>query len=246
MNRSPYATSFEAVSALDESVKREMAALYLGSYDGSSPELFFHDLARKDEVLLVRDGRTIVGFTTFRLFEHEWRGERIRVVYSGDTIVAREHWGQQALAFDWISRMGAARRERPDLPLYWLLLVKGHRTFRYLPLFAKSFYPHWSIDRSDLQPLADALALAMFPDDYNPATGVVELKQSRGHLKPDLAIPSQSEQERDDVRFFLKRNPGYQRGHELVCVCEIEPVNMKPLTLRLFGKELDVCMEMAR
>ena len=72
---------------------------------------------------------------------------------------------QQALAFDWISRMGAIKRAHPERPLYWLLLVKGHRTFRYLPLFAKSFFPHWSIDRSDLKPLADELASAMFPRD---------------------------------------------------------------------------------
>ena len=72
--------------------------------------------------------------------------------------------------------MGALKREHPDTPLYWFLLVKGHRTFRYLPVFGKSFYPHWSVDRDDLRPLADALALEMFPDDYNPATGVVEFE----------------------------------------------------------------------
>ena len=246
IDASSYTTSFEAVAALSDDVRHEMAALYLGMYDGSSPALFFRDLATKDEVLLVHDGRTLVGFSTFKVFEHDWRGQRVAVVYSGDTVVAREHWGQQALAFDWISRMGAIKREHPERPLYWLLLVKGHRTFRYLPLFAKSFWPHWSIDRSDLKPLADALAIAMFPDDYNPDSGVVEFAESRGHLKPDIATPSPAEAARDDVGFFLQRNPGYRRGHELVCVAEIEPHNMKPLTLRLFGKELDVCMEIAR
>jgi hypothetical protein len=246
IDASPYATSFEAVAALDDRVRREMANLYLGMYDGSSAEIFFSDLAKKDEVLLVRDGRTLAGFTTFKTFEHVWRGERVGIVYSGDTVVAREHWGQQALAFDWISRMGALKRARPERPLYWLLVVKGHRTFRYLPLFAKSFFPHWSIDRSDLKPLADELAIDMFPDDYNLGTGVVEFRRSRGHLKPDIAEPAPAEAARDDVGFFLRRNPGYRRGHELVCVAEIEPHNMKPLTLRLFRKELDVCLELAR
>lgn len=241
-----YTTSFEAVSSLDEALCRQMAALYFGMYDGSSPSLFFDDLASKDEVLLLRHGLTLVGFTTFRLFEHDWRGERVGVVYSGDTVVAREHWGQQALAFDWISRMGAIKRERPERPLYWLLLVKGHRTFRYLPLFAKSFHPHWSADRRDLKPLADELAAAMFPGDYNPASGVVEFAQSRGHLKPEIAATTPAEERRDDVGFFLARNPGYRRGHELVCIAELEAHNMKPLTLRLFRKELDVCLEMAR
>jgi len=234
----PYSTVFASVSALDEGVRREMSRLYLDNYDGTSEALFLHDLSKKDEALLVYAGPQLVGFTTLKVFEREWRAQRIRVVYSGDTIVDRAHWGQQALAFDWIARMGGLKRERPELPLYWFLLVKGHRTYRYLPLFAKSFYPHWSVDRGDLKSLADALATEMFPDDYNPATGVVEFRHSRGHLKSGIALPSPSERERQDVAFFLHRNPGFQRGHELVCLCEVEAHNMKPLTLKLFQKEL--------
>ncbi|MCK7481132.1 MAG: GH3 auxin-responsive promoter family protein [Candidatus Moduliflexus flocculans] len=32
----------------------------------------------------------------------------------------------------------------------------------------------------------------------------------------------------------MQRNPGYRIGHELVCVCDVEEENMKPMTLRLF------------
>ena len=229
-----YSTAFAAVSELDDALRSEMARLYLGSYDGSSEALFLHDLAKKDEVLLLyADGR-LAGFTTLRIFEHNWESRPIRVIYSGDTVVEREHWGQQALAFDWIARMGTLKRERPEQRLVWLLLVKGHRTFRYLPLFVKSFHPHWSEQRPDLAALADTLAGEMFPGDYNPATGVVEFRQSRGHLKSGIAHPGPAGLNRQDVRFFLERNPGFQQGHELVCLCEIEAGNLKPLTLRLF------------
>lgn len=234
-----YSTAFAAVSALSNPLRKEMASLYLGSYDGSSEALFLHDLSKKDEVLLVHEGDRLVGFTTLQVFEYPWLGRPVRVVYSGDTVVDRAHWGQQALAFDWISRLGALRREQPDVPFYWLLLVKGHRTFRYLPLFSKSFHPHWNQQRDDLKALADALALDRFPEAYNPATGVVEFGRSRGHLKPDIAVPSSSDLEREEVRFFLQRNPGFQRGHELVCLCEVESDNMKPLTLKLFRKGFD-------
>jgi len=238
MLESPYSTAFAAVSALGERERRAMASLYLANYDGSSESIFFHDLARKDEVLLVTNEDQVVGFTTLRYFGREWNGRPIRVVYSGDTIVDRRHWGQQALAFDWIAHIGTLKQQRPELPLYWFLLVKGHRTFRYLPLFGKTFYPHWKVDRSDLRPLADLLALEMFPRDYNPATGVVEFRESRGHLKSEIALPTAEEQARADVRYFLERNPGYRRGHELVCICELETHNMKPLTRRLFARDL--------
>lgn len=236
MDQAVYAACFVPVSALDEALKRRMAEIYLSSYDGSSEALFRRDLAAKDEALLVYAGETLVGFSTVRVFEREWQGRRVGVVYSGDTVVERGHWGQQALAFAWITRMGELKGQDRERPLYWFLLVKGHRTFRYLPVFGKSFYPHWSIDRSDLKPLADTLALEMFPHDYNPATGVVEFAESRGHLKADIAGPPPQDMDRDGVRFFLERNPGFQRGHELVCICEIEEHNMRPLTRALFRK----------
>jgi hypothetical protein len=235
-----YSTRFIAVEAIDDSLCRRMAALYLASYDGSSSTRFVQDLSHKNEVLLLESGEELIGFTTLRFFAREWQGQPIRIVYSGDTVVRRDHWGQQALSFAWIARMGDLKRVDQDRPLYWFLLVKGHRTFRYLPVFGRSFHPHWAIDRPDLKELADAIAIELFPDFYNPVTGVVEFEHSHGHLKPELAWPTPEELQRDGVQFFLDRNPGFVRGHELVCLCEIEEHNMKPLTLRLFRKHRDV------
>lgn len=234
-----YSARFVPVQSLEPAIQRRMLEIYLAMYDGSSPALFLDDLARKDEALLVYAGEQVVGFTTVKFFERYWRNQRIAVVYSGDTVVERKHWGQQELAFSWISRMGRFKQENPSLPLYWFLLVKGHRTFRYLPLFGRSFYPHWSVDRSDLKPLADDLGSEMFSHDYNSSTGVVEFQKSRGHLKPEVATPSPDDMRREGVQFFLSRNPGYRRGHELVCICEVEEHNMRPLTLSLFRKGAD-------
>jgi hypothetical protein len=228
---------FVPVPALDRDTRERMCALYLANYDGSSAALFHHDLDGKEEALLVWHDAQLVGFTTLRLFDHDWHGQRLRIVYSGDTVVDRAHWGQQALAFAWIRRMGAIKRACPDRPLYWLLLVKGHRTYRYLPAFARDFYPHWRAPHDELKPLVDALATRMFATDYRPASGLIEFPTSHGHLKADLAQPAPDELARDSVRFFLARNPGYTRGHEMVCLCAIEPENLKPLTRRLFEKD---------
>jgi len=228
---------FVPVSALDRDTRQRMCALYLANYDGSSAALFHHDLDGKEEALLVEHGGRLVGFTTLRLFDHDWCGRRLRIVYSGDTVVERAHWGQQALAFAWIRRMGAIKRACPDQPLYWLLLVKGHRTYRYLPAFARDFYPHWNAPHDELKPLVDALATRMFAPDYNPASGLIEFPTSHGHLKADLAQPDPDELERESVRYFLARNPGYTRGHEMVCLCALERDNLKPLTRRLFDKD---------
>jgi hypothetical protein len=235
MTRRYYSSTLRIVDLAVDLVDR-MAALYLANYDGSSQDVFRRDLAAKDEVILVFCGDELIGFTTLRVFGEIWQGRAIRVVYSGDTIVDPAHWGQSELASAWISRVGEIARAAPAEPLYWFLLVKGHRTFKYLPVFGRSFYPHWEIDRSDLKSLADQLAGRMFPGDYNPATGVVEFAESRGHLKAAIAQPDAGDLGKAATQFFLARNPGYRQGHELVCICELAPDNMKPLTARLFQR----------
>ena len=215
-----------------------LAALYLDYYDGSNQAMFMEDMAEKDEVVLLHHGEEIVGFTTFAQWRRSWKGRPIRIIFSGDTIVSRAHWGQQALAFAWIGRMGKIWCQEQAIPLYWFLIVKGHRTYKYLPTFGKTFHPHWKEPRPDLAELADALARERFGDDYDPVRGVVAFPESRGHLKQEFALPGPDELKKDAVRFFLERNPGYQRGHELACLCEIAPENMKPLARRIFLKGL--------
>jgi hypothetical protein len=213
-----------------------MSALFLRHYDGVAEPEFQADLDRKTDVLLVSHGAEVIGFTASEIYERTWEGRPVRVLYSGDTVVDRAHWGQQALAFAWIERLGRLSRERPEAALYWFVIVKGHRTFKFLPTFGKSFFPHWSIDRSDLKPLADFLAREKFGADYDAGRGVVAFARSRGHLTAAIAEPSAAERGRDSVRFFLERNPGYAQGHELVCLCELSEENMRPLTRRLFAK----------
>jgi hypothetical protein len=233
---SAYTTLICKPAELSIPERRAVTELYLACYEGCGEARFIADLEDKDEVLRVcRDGM-VVGFTTMRFYEREWRGRRIRVVYSGDTVVERRHWGQQALSRRWVSRMGELRQENPASPLYWFLIVKGHRTFRYLPAFARSFYPHWAVDRSDLKSLADDLATEKFGKDYDPASGVVTFAVSKGHLKEEIARPSERERNKEAVRFFLQRNPDYIRGHELVCLCELAEENMRPLTARIFRR----------
>ena len=230
-----YSTIITKVSGLDDMTRHSIVELYLNHFDESEESLILKDLEEKQDVLLLYHEGVLVGFTTMDFYTHQWSGELVRIVFSGDTVVDRAHWGQQALAFRWIEYMGKVKAEQPG-PLYWFLIVKGHRTFRYLPTFAKSFYPHWSNEPSDLKPLADSLATERFGSFYNPENGVVEFDKSRGQLKEEIAYPSPQEMKKASVRFFLEKNPEYLKGHELVCLCKLETENMKPLSKRVFNK----------
>lgn len=233
-----YEAICKRIAELSDKDRLDMQNLYLSHYAGCSKAQVASDLQDKSEAILVFLDHVLVGFTTLKVYERQWVGHDIRIIFSGDTIVERAHWGQQALAFTWIMRMGQLQKEKPDLPMYWFLIVKGHRTYKYLPVFGKSFYPHWAIDRTDLKPLADTLAQEKFGADYNLVTGVVEFPESKGHLMPDIALPTEEEKSKESVQFFLAKNPNYINGHELVCLCEITEQNMKPLTKRIFAKGL--------
>lgn len=235
-NMSEYRAFFKNVSDLTASEREDMASLYLRYFDGSDDARVKADLEAKTEVLLVLYKDVLIGFTTLQLYDIQWQERPVQIVYSGDTIVDQAHWGQQALAFAWIDRLGQLHRARPDIPMYWFVIVKGHRTYKFLPTFGKSFYPHWEIDRSDLKPLLDHLALQKFGEYYSAETGLISFPESRGHLKAELALPTDEEKKKDVVRFFMQRNPGYVFGHELACLCEISEQNMKPLTKRIFNK----------
>lgn len=234
-----YSTKISKVSELDNSTCNSLVELYLNYYDESNEQKILHDLAEKQEILLLHHNDLIVGFTTMEYYNYQWSGETVNIVFSGDTVIDRAHWGQQALAFRWIEHMGKMKAKQPDIPFYWLLIVKGHRTFRYLPTFSKSFHPHWAIDRSDLKSLKDSLAIQKFGNTYNPHSGVVEYTISRGQLKDEIAFPSDEEMKKDAVKFFIKKNPNYLNGHELVCLCELELENFKPLTKRVFRRAFD-------
>jgi hypothetical protein len=225
-------------AALAGEARRQMYALFERYYCATSRVRFEADLEAKDTVILLEDGaREIFGFTTLAVGPARVGARNLRVVFSGDTIVDPRHWGSQALAFAWIREIGRIYAEEPATPLYWLLIVKGHRTYRYLTAFGLEFVPHWSgRNRADLVALRDDLARDRFGRDYDAAAGVVKFTPARERLADAVAEASEREQARPDVRHFLKVNPGYRLGHELVCLCELSAANMKPLTRRLFLK----------
>ena len=229
-----YHTAFIQVPELAESTRKAMSELYFAYYEGCDERQFQRDLADKTEALLIHYRHELVGFTLYQLYTIRWQERPVRIIYSGDTIVDHRHWGQQALAFAWIQRAGQLKREDPVTPLYWFLIVKGHRTYRYLPTFSRSFHPHWSEPNATLKALADHLAKQKFAEAYDAGTGVVSFNQSQGHLKARYAQPNAREQQLAAVAFFLQRNPGYRQGDELVCLCELCADNLKPLARRIF------------
>lgn len=224
------------VSLLQSDGVDSMFDLYRSYYESTSRELFIGDLSEKDQVVLLQDDTGILrGFSTFKLFESHWGGQRVRVIFSGDTIIHHRYWGNQSLAFTWIRMAGSIKAAEPKTPLCWLLIVKGHRTYRYLQAFSRSYFPHWRDETPEaIQELMDFLGDELFAEHYQPKRGIVHFPVSRGHLRPEWAEPRTETLKRPEVQFFMQRNPGYRRGDELLCFTELNAENLRPLARRLF------------
>lgn len=228
-------TLVPAISLTSNNVE-EMFRVFSRYYVGVTRELFERDLREKDSVILLVDGRRrIRGFSTARIIDLPMACGCGRAIFSGDTIVERSHWGDPALARAFIRLAATTKAQRPDEPLYWFLIVKGHRTYRYLPLFFKRFHPAWNGATSpDIQALMDRLANDRFGKCYDRSTGIVCFPKPSTRLSEWVAEIPDKDMDRPDVRFFLERNPGYRRGDELVCLVEIAESNLKPYARRCF------------
>ena len=152
----------------------------------------------------------------------------MRAIFSGDTIIDRAFWGEQELVRAWCRFAGRILAAEPDTPLYWFLISKGYRTYLFLPLFYREFYPRRGTVAAHFEKgLIDLLASERFGSDYDPRAGLIRFPESHGQLSSDLAEIPPGRREHPDVQFFLSRNPQYARGQELVCLARIHPDNMK-------------------
>lgn len=207
-----------------------MHALMVAHYEEVLIERFEEDLSRKDELLMLLDEKgAIRGFTTIA-----WNPAGAQpegdVLFSGDTIIDHACWGTQELVRAFCRRAGEWKKAN-DRRLFWFLISKGHRTYMYLPLFARRFHPHPEYRELGWEALASRVAGVLFGPAWKPEEGVIRFPTSQGRLRGPLMA------ERPNnpwVRFFKDRNPGHAGGEELVCITEMEESNLRRVALASF------------
>jgi hypothetical protein len=229
-------------------MSHEMFALFQHYYDEVSESSFKKDLFEKDYVIILHDPElrgahsfgAVQGFSTLSIMKFRFNGVDGRAIYSGDTIIDQKYWGQQALPREWCRLAGVLKSEHPEVPLYWLLIVKGHRTYRLMTLFTKYCYPRWDLETpKEISDLMQHLGKLKFGDYFNVSSGLVEFDQSRGQLKPHVGQIEQKYSGKQDVEYFLQKNPNYLKGVELLCLAELAASNMRSVALNAFSEVIN-------
>lgn len=215
--------------------REQMFTVFSRYYENIDPLRFKKDMAAKNWIIQLRNSQMeIVGFSTIQTYLHSGRSGSAMVIYSGDTIVDLPYRtnGDLAGAFGhFILRM---IKENQEMPVYWLLTSKGVRTYRFLPVFFKTFFP--GVDQKvppRVKKFLDEAATEKFGEDYSSATQVISHYKRRDWLCPSEHDPLLLKRSDPHIGFFLRKNPGFDRGDELACISEMTEENLNPRAWRV-------------
>jgi hypothetical protein len=225
------------IDELNPSRREEMFALFARHYDGATFPQFETDLAEKEWVIEVIDPAdgSLRGFSTQCVLQAPLGDGTVRALFSGDTIVDREFWGDPALSHVWGHLALELIDKYRDEPLYWYLISKGYRTYRFLPVFFREFYPRHDV----ATPLAEtavlhALGRHKFGDSYDAGKGIVRPKAAC-RLRDGLGEISAFRLRDPHLQFFVENNPGHAGGEELCCLARLSRENFSPAAWRVIG-----------
>jgi hypothetical protein len=236
--RMPLHGKIVAIESVTSADRAAMFALMDRHYENVCRRMFENDLDEKDWVIQIHDWTTgeLAGFSTQKLLHADIGGRRVAALFSGDTVVAREHWGDRALAQCWGQHALDLIDADPSRELYWLLISKGYKTYRFLPLFFHEFNPHPDCDwREEDRATRDALIGLKFASSFDADRGVVTAGPNHDRLRPGVADLTAERLGDRFVRFFAQCNPGHARGDELVCLAPLTRENFTSAAYRVIG-----------
>jgi hypothetical protein len=215
------------VGSLSPDERRTMRALMDRYYHGIDEASFERDLTAKTCVFtLTNQSGDLVGFSTQEVIRLTHEHRPATVVFSGDTIIDLAWRRSWALPCAWGHWMEHLRMAHADVPLYWVLISKGFRTYRYLPVFFHRFAP-----RDPASPwetgLRHVIGHRLGGERYTPDSGIIRAAQGGQRLKDGVASVTPGRRRNPDIAFFEQANPGHAEGDELVCLAQWTPANVK-------------------
>lgn len=218
------------VKTLNESEITAMFDLMSEHYDNTNYDRFKKDLFEKSWTVLLRDiEKKIRGFTTLQMLDMTVDNITVKGVFSGDTIIHREYWGSMELHKVWVRFVLSLALSNGDIPFYWFLICKGYKTYRFLPVYFHNFYPNYNTHTPLFEKkLMDHLGKTKFKDNYDYNTGVIKFNGERDYLKTGIADITEPRMKDPDIGYFMKSNPGYFKGDELICIARVSEDNLKP------------------
>ncbi len=228
-------TSIIKVADLSDADRLNMFHLHRQYYDNVLEDVFFRDLSEKDWVIMMKDEQGQVhGFSTIQLISLRVLEADHLFLFSGDTVMSEHIRNTPALASAFLQFSVTLIENYPGMPIYWFLISKGYRTYRFLQLYFNEYYPvHNKVIPEYYQKILDAVAFYKFGDQYYPREHLIRHKTISDRLKPEHATIAEGRQKNPVVKFFLAKNPDFYKGDDLACITAISVENFSPLVERV-------------
>lgn len=215
--------------SLSEKKREEMYELMCSYFAGINRRSFERDLNGKHWVICMEDiaSATICGFSTLELMEFTLNNREIKAFFSGDTIIHREYWGKLLIEKEWLNLVFKEVKNNPSAEWYWFLICKGYRTYRYLPVYFKNYYPSPGVVLNlNEKKVLDYLGARRFLEAYDSTSGVIRCSNDY-RLKTGVGDITEELLKDPRIAFFQKMNPGWKNGDELACLVRLEESNLK-------------------
>jgi hypothetical protein len=225
------------VAELSPATRAQMFALMQHYYLNVAWPHFVHDLEQKQWAVLITDSNSgqVRGFSTLARFRVCSGEQAATMLFSGDTIVERDCWGDLTLHRLIGQHMMHMAASVPHEPVYWFLICSGYKTYRMLPVFFREFAPTYQ--RPTPPPdrrLLDAAARQQFGARYDATQGVVRLEHATP-LRTGVADIDAQRLHDPHVAFFAAANPGHTAGDELACLARLASANLTAAGRRMAG-----------
>jgi hypothetical protein len=218
--------------------REQMFSLMRRHYENVDRHAFESDFDQKDWVIVatdVNEGR-VYGFSTQTLYRQEFNGQSVRILFSGDTIVDRRFWASNPLSQLWGRLALSLIDAYPDDRLYWFLISKGYKTYRFLPVFFREFYPRYDKPTPRwAKRLICEVSSTRYGHRFKEPTGIVVASRDGCRLRQAVADVTPDRLRNPHVAFFDRVNPGHAGGDELCCVAPLSRENFNRKAFRVIG-----------
>lgn len=231
------------VRQITPGLRDEMFSLMERYYENVTRDGFECDLEEKQWAIVLRDPQTdgLCGFSTQMMITAEVDGQTVWALFSGDTIIAQEFWGDSALTHVWGNLTLELIEQYPAGRLFWFLISKGYKTYRFLPVFFHEFYPRVGVTTPpQMAKVMTTLGRGKFREAFDAQAGVIRAYPGKDWLRSGVAAITAERLHDPHVRFFLERNPGHARGEELCCLAPLSRENFTAAAYRVIGNRTPV------
>ena len=211
---------YHSVSNISNSLIANMYKVFDCYYDGISLSKFKEDLSTKNKIIVLYKNNVVIGFSTVKFLTRKINRVNYKIVFSGDTIVEQEYWGENPLKKAFIKLLLLEKIKSPLIPVYWFLISKGYKTYLVLTRNALSYYPRHNVATPNkIKKIIDSVGKELYPNNYDVNDGLIKFNNIHDRLKSDIApITNEMMVKNPDIKYFVDKNPTWKNGTELACL----------------------------